>query len=691
MVFLAASLLLAPAVLSWAFLPQASEPIQRDEVTDNAQTPGTVQQVPGTEPEEANTDTDTEALDRQREDAEVGDHLDRYGDPLPEGAISRLGTVRFRSTSAFSSSIPLAFIPGTELLLRQGRNGGVGLWDPVSGKMLREFTPQSGFYMHDFDVSSDGRRVATLARRIEPDSRQFDMRVQIWNPQTAQPLGELNWTEPLGQQSRVVKFTPDGSSLALGTENGHIRIVDLETGEELLKHHAVQSWVDSLAFSDDGAWLAVASRRGVALWQWLEDEEPHQLLMRAGGAISVAFSPDGKWLATGSDEPTGIRVWDVATRRLQWRIDSLSEARFHYPEQIAFSADSQMLVVPVYQRGKRLELREAASGRVIRTFESRGVPMRRAIISSDQQWIAGCDYERTLHVWRVADGEPQHEKFLGHHHTVQHAAFTPDGQRLIAAPHRYDMTMWEMETTNGLWRTQRDDLALSYLTMSSDGRYSAGVSLDDTVRVWDLENGQEVYKLPGHGHLESDSANVVAFTPDTRQFLSFGSDMHLRIWDADTGKGIVEYDLSPHFTDLAGGDSGDPFASPRSGVRTLTHAAISPDCRHLLVLHSATLLAFDTATGEERNRHEIGRVRRQAAERVDTFRIDPDGTMFATVERHKANTIGQEWTEVLTLREIESLEVIHEIKAPPTVRFTGHVQFAPQGDRLAISAHETAR
>jgi WD40 repeat protein/beta-lactamase regulating signal transducer with metallopeptidase domain len=677
--FVAATLFAAPALVAWAFGPQVTAPASQQEVT-TAEPSETARHG---EQETDQPNSADKAFDQQPAEAEEDGRADRYGDPLPEAAVTRLGTVRFRSTNARSSprvNIPLAFVPGTPLLLSQSRNGDVGLWDPVSGKMLREFTPQAGFYMHDFDVSSDGHQVATLAQRLLLDSREFDTRVQIWDRRTAQPLGELNWTEPLGQQSRVVKFSPDGSVLALGRENGHIRIVDLRSGEELLKHQAGQHSVASLAFSEDGEWLAVAGRRGVALWKWLKDEEPHQLLTGARGAISVAFSPDGKWLATGSDEQAGIRVWDVATRRLQWRIDSLSDVRY-YPEQIAFSADSQMLVVPVYQRGERLELRQAATGRLIRTYESRGVPMRRAVISSDQQWIAGCDYERTLHVWRVADGELQLEKFLGHHHTVQHAAFTPDGQRLIAAPHRYDMAMWEVETTNRLWQTQRDEHALSYLTMSPDGKYSAGVSFDETVRVWALDTGREVYKLPGHGRLGSFDANVVAFTPDARQFLSFGNDMHLRIWDTNTGKGLVEYDLRPHFSLLAGVDSGDPFAPP-GAVRTPTLAAISPDCQHLLVIHSETLLAFDTATGEVRNRHEIGQ--------VEALQIDPAGTMLATKERHRTNTNGQEWTTDFKLREVESLEVTHEIKAPPSVRFMGNVQFAPQGERLAISTHQTS-
>ncbi len=58
---------------------------------------------------------------------------DRYGDPLPPGAIRRLGTTRLRH---FGSVTGLAFSPNQENLYSIGGDGCLRIWDVGTGKQL---------------------------------------------------------------------------------------------------------------------------------------------------------------------------------------------------------------------------------------------------------------------------------------------------------------------------------------------------------------------------------------------------------------------------------------------------------------------------------------------------------------------------------------------------------------------------
>jgi WD40 repeat protein len=685
-------LLSAPALVAWAVLP-ALTPTALQDASDSAESDeaGQPGDQGGREPAAG------EPTDQSGEDHEPGERADRYGDPLPDGAIMRLGTVRYRTAgmpySSFAHrSVPLMFVPGRDMLLSRGRQGGVGFWDPASGKLFKELVPASGFAIHDFDVASDGKHIVTLARRFTRGSRESAVRVQTWDPATGEPLHELNLTELHNEpQSRAIKLTPDGESLAIGTSKGNVRIVDLATGKELLNVQIVQDEVSSLDFSPDGEWLAVASARGVAVWRWLEGMEPHLLLTHeqgGQGAMSVAFSPDGQWLATGTEGLGGIRVWNVQDRSLQWRIDRWSGA--HYmPDQIAFSADSAALVIPVAEGGERLEIRDTRTGRLIRAHETRGVSMWYAAISADQQWIAGSGGGGGLRVWRLEDSEPQHDQFQGHGQPIQHLVFTPDGESLLAAPSQGEIALWDSAKGAPHWLRPRgvDSIArttsLTHLTISPDGQYAAGVTYGDTMDVWDLETGEQRYKLPGHGRQRGFASNSIAFTPDSRRFASFGNDLHLRVWDTESGKALAEHDLRPHFAGLPISDD-DQFGSWNAEQQALRRVDFSPDCRHLYVVYSNTLNAIDVASGEL--------VKRRNVEQPDVLRFSPDGTSYALLEQQRE---GDQWGSVVTLWDPASSEASHEIKSPDLTVFGG-IWFAPQGSFLAVSGveyvgHRTSR
>jgi hypothetical protein len=60
---------------------------------------------------------------------------DLYGDPLPAGAMARLGTVRFRHHATAA-----AYSPNGKTLATGGRDNVIRLFDAATGKALRRMT-----------------------------------------------------------------------------------------------------------------------------------------------------------------------------------------------------------------------------------------------------------------------------------------------------------------------------------------------------------------------------------------------------------------------------------------------------------------------------------------------------------------------------------------------------------------------
>src|SRR5262245_59202779 len=107
---------------------------------------------------------------------------DSAGDPLPAGAVARLGVTRFRH-SAWNGG--MAISPDSKTLATTGESGNIRFWDIASGKRLHEIKEAKRRFQDPL-YSPDGKWLVTTAVAADFRSKQ-PAELVFWDPRTRKP------------------------------------------------------------------------------------------------------------------------------------------------------------------------------------------------------------------------------------------------------------------------------------------------------------------------------------------------------------------------------------------------------------------------------------------------------------------------------------------------------------------------
>ncbi len=264
------------------------------------------------------------------------------GTTLASGAVDsarlwNIATGREQFQLEGSNVLSVAFSPDGKTLAVGGQNGGdVVLYEVGTGQRIAVLEGRPGDdVVFSVAYSPDGRLLASASQDME-SSITFPKGAAITKGGKVVNLDEAAikdgngttitlWDMTVRPKPNVVRqvkkmvgtvwavaFSPDGTTLAAGTENRVIRLWDAATGQERAPLRGHTDIIHGLAYSPDGRLLASASMdKTVKLWDTTSGKELVTLEGHTNAVKCVAFSPDGKLVASGSWDSTA-KIWDVS-------------------------------------------------------------------------------------------------------------------------------------------------------------------------------------------------------------------------------------------------------------------------------------------------------------------------------------------------------------------------------------------
>lgn len=412
---------------------------------------------------------------------------DRYGDPLPTGALVRLGTFRTRAPiTGFG-------IAKDGTVVTVGPAGEVRRWKPdrdrsddpiplpLPGPPARYARPQ---------VSPDGALVAVATAD----------KVFVWEAPADAKAKPKQVAEFSVGPPRVFRFSPDGSKLlvaAEGRDRNFALLCDIKTGEANGLEGDARFYGD-VGFSGDGSRAAGVGTGKVVVWEVATGKKLAECRPNRWVGGSFALDAKGEVLVVETSVPGGKSEWqalDPLTGKVEEGFNGPPDGRW-----VAFAPDGKTLLAGG-PRGATWW--DPAAGQAVRTFPR---------VASD--------------ALRPAPGR-----------------LTPDGKTLVVH-NGFALLRWRADTGRPLFPEQDVGHAaeVNGLGVSPDGKLVATRGEDGRVRVWDFATGRELWRAPA----QRSDVPYLGFSPDGKHLYVPGPEPgEVTKHDAATGKAALVFKVDP--------------------------------------------------------------------------------------------------------------------------------------------------